>query len=67
MTELKEIELKEICVDLDIQLPREQCEKKTRDECKYVIIRITTNMKSVQLFSLETNSFNKSFDNVSML
>ena len=34
-TKMKEIELKEICVDIDIQLPREECSKKVREECKY--------------------------------
>ena len=34
-TRMKEIELKEICVDIDIQLPREECKKEEREECKY--------------------------------
>ena len=34
-TTMKEIELKEICVDIDIQLPREECNKKAKEECKY--------------------------------
>ena len=27
--------LKEICVDIDIQLPREECRKEEREECRY--------------------------------
>ena len=34
-TMMKEIELKEICIDIDIQLPREECKKEQREECKY--------------------------------
>ena len=34
-TTMKEIELKEICVDIDIQLPREECKKEDKEECKY--------------------------------
>ena len=34
-TRMKEIELKEICIDIDIQLPREECKKEEREECKY--------------------------------
>lgn len=33
-TRLKAIELKEICVDIDIQLPREECRKEEREECR---------------------------------
>jgi hypothetical protein len=32
---MKAIELKEICVDIDIQLPREECRKEEREECRY--------------------------------
>ena len=32
---MKEIELKEICLDIDIQLPREECKKEEREECKF--------------------------------
>jgi len=32
---MKEIELKEICVDIDIQLPREECRKETREDCRF--------------------------------
>ena len=34
-TKMKEIKLKEICVDIDIQLPREECSKDVKEECKY--------------------------------
>ena len=34
-TRMKEIELKEICVDIDIQLPSEECTKEVKEECKY--------------------------------
>ena len=34
-TMMKEIELKEICLDIDIQLPREECHKEEKLECKY--------------------------------
>ncbi len=34
-TRMKAIELKEICVDIDIQLPREECRKEEREECRY--------------------------------
>ena len=33
-TRPKQIELKEICVDVDIQLPREECGKESREECR---------------------------------
>ena len=33
-TRMKAIELKEICVDIDIQLPREECRKEEREECR---------------------------------
>jgi hypothetical protein len=33
-TKMKAIELKEICVDIDIQLPREECRKEEREECR---------------------------------
>ena len=32
---MKEIELKEICIDIDIQLPREECKTEEMEECKY--------------------------------
>ena len=32
---MKPIELKEICVDIDIQLPREECERETNEDCRY--------------------------------
>ena len=35
-TRMREIELKEICVDIDIQLAREECKKEEREECKFV-------------------------------
>ena len=34
-TKMKEIELKESCLDIDIQLPREECRKEEREECKF--------------------------------
>ena len=34
-TKMEEIDLKEICVDIDIQLPREECKKEEREECKF--------------------------------
>ena len=34
-TMMKEIELKEICLDIDIQLPREECHQEEKEECKY--------------------------------
>ena len=34
-TRMKEIELKEICLDIDIQLPREECKTEEREECKF--------------------------------
>ena len=34
-TKMKEIELKEICLDIDIQLPREECKKEEKEECKF--------------------------------
>ena len=34
-TRMKEIELKEICLDIDIQLPREECKTEERKECKF--------------------------------
>ncbi|XP_023348170.1 uncharacterized protein LOC111716889 [Eurytemora carolleeae] len=30
----KPIELEEICIDIDIQLPREECRKESREECR---------------------------------
>ena len=30
----KEIELKEICIDIDIQLPREECKQEEREDCR---------------------------------
>ena len=32
----KPIELEEICIDIDIQLPREECRKESREECRYI-------------------------------
>ena len=34
-TRMKEIELKEICVDIELQLPREECGTEEREECRY--------------------------------
>ena len=34
-TRMKEIELKEICIDIDIQLPREECKQEEREECRF--------------------------------
>ena len=34
-TKMKEIELKEICVDIDIQLPREECTTEQKEQCKF--------------------------------
>ena len=34
-TRMQEIELKEICLDIDFQLPREECRKEEREECKF--------------------------------
>ena len=34
-TRMKEIELKEICLDIDIQLPRKECRKEASEECKF--------------------------------
>ena len=34
-TRMKEIELKEICLDIDIQLPREECHNEEKEDCKY--------------------------------
>ena len=34
-TMMKEIELKKICLDIDIQLPREECHKEEKEDCKY--------------------------------
>ena len=36
-TKMKEIELKEICLEIDIQLPREECTKEEKEECKYEV------------------------------
>ena len=33
-TLMKEIELKEICIDIDIQLPREECKQEEREDCR---------------------------------
>ena len=35
LTRMKEIELKEICLDIDIQLPREECHQEEKEDCKY--------------------------------
>ena len=32
---IKEIDLKEICLDINIQLHREECRKEEREECKF--------------------------------
>ena len=32
---MKQIELKEICVKIDFQLPREECKRKTREDCRW--------------------------------
>ena len=37
---MKEIELKEICIDIDIQLPREECKQEEREDCRS---KLTTN------------------------
>ena len=34
-TRMKEIELKEICVDIELQLPREECRTEEKEECRY--------------------------------
>ena len=40
---MKEIELKEICIDIDIQLPREECKQEEREDCRS---KSTTNLFS---------------------
>ena len=42
-TRMKEIELKEICIDIDIQLPREECKQEEREDCRS---KLTTNLFS---------------------
>ena len=34
-TIMKSIELKEICVDIEVSLPREECDTEEREECRY--------------------------------
>ena len=34
-TKMKEIQLKEICLDIEVQLPREECHMEEKEECKY--------------------------------
>ena len=34
-TKMKEIQLKEICLDIEVQLPREECDIEEKEECKY--------------------------------
>ena len=34
-TRMKEIELKEICVNIDIQLPREECSTGQKEQCRF--------------------------------
>ena len=34
-TNMKSIELKEICVDIEVSLPREECDTEEREECRY--------------------------------
>ena len=34
-TKMKEIQLKEICLDIEVQLPREECDVVEKKECKY--------------------------------
>ena len=34
-TRMKDIELKAICIDIDIQLPREECKKEEREDCRF--------------------------------
>ena len=34
-TKMKSIELKEICVDIEVSLPREECDTEEREECRY--------------------------------
>ena len=34
-TNMKSIELKEICVDIEVSLPREECDMEEREECRY--------------------------------
>ena len=34
-TRMKEIELKEICVNIDIQLPREECSSGQKEQCRF--------------------------------
>ena len=33
-SKMKEIELKEICIDIALQLPREECKRIEKEECK---------------------------------
>ena len=44
----KPIELEEICIDIDIQLPREECRKESREECRYISIQ--KRLLSVSIF-----------------
>ena len=34
-TKMKSIELQEICVDIEVSLPREECDTEEREECRY--------------------------------
>ena len=35
--EMKEVELKEICLDIDLQLPREECVTHEKQECRFEV------------------------------
>jgi hypothetical protein len=49
---MKAIELKEICVDIDIQLPREECRKEEREECRYEHRGVQENFQCFSVSSL---------------
>ena len=34
-TKMKQIELKEICVDIEVSLPREECRSQEKEMCRY--------------------------------
>ena len=54
---MKPIELKEICVDIDIQLPREECERETSEDCRYEPKEVASPDKIVQKKSDDDPSF----------
>ena len=51
----KKIELKELCVNVDIQLPREECTTSVRQECKYV--RHMSHMYLLSAFEPPSSSY----------